>query len=175
MAAQKPRLNFDYAVGGYLRNHVEVNVMMNTGKISVPVMGSPDYPATADTTESIQVCSPSGFKVIRFDLVRVGVKPRVPSPWANADTNLEFLGGEIRAAAPVILSDMVTVLWQCAGVYYYRLKRPEWTEEGIKVGNSTIDGGDPAGNVLEAKQFFPVFPNKTQQQQAAFGIVPKVT
>ncbi len=169
LPAKTPRFNFDYGVGGYVRNQLASEYLFNTGKIVVPVMGDPNYPATEDTTVSVQVCSPYGFKVVSFHLGRVGIKPRLPSPQSN-DPNLEFLGGRLWLPAPVILNDLVTYVYEAAGVYYYRCLKPVWTAEGFTLGASTVDRTPGAANMLggpaDANRFFPIDATDVQQKQA---------
>lgn len=168
-----PRFSFDYAVGGYLRAHMVSRYLFSTGKLTVPVMGKTNYPAAANTTESVQVSSPWGFLVRMFDVARMRAKPRVPNPVCT-DTNLELVGGEINVAAPLILTDSVTYLYQVTGIYYYRCLRPVWTSEGFCMGSSVIDSTPGQGNILDAKQFaVPADSTMAQQLQLPFGLSPR--
>ena len=148
-----PKLTFDYTAGGYLRNAVGSRYVFNTGKITVPIAGSPVYPATANTTQSVSWCSPFGFKILWFDLVRVGLQPRIPSP-VSQDPNLEFMGGSLDTPAPIVMADGFSYLWQVSGVYYYRCLKPVWTNEGFVAGANAIDITPSQQNVFTRNQFY---------------------
>lgn len=148
----------------YIRYDLSITYLYNGGTIQLPVAyttGQEQDNATPPqqqafqnrpASEVITVCKPYGRKVVRFDIIRLGIEAVAPDPTpASANEVLKVM--KVKPYAPKLLSQGDQYAYRVRGKYVYDLFKPYYTSDTLSSGSTQADNSTVAGNAINQSNF----------------------
>lgn len=115
---------------------------------TVPDTAASNRPAA----KIIQVGAPTGEKIVRFEIARLGAQPEIPDPTPrNENEVLAF--SRVQISAPQPSADGNDFVWSAVGVYVYHLSQPYWASDGYVGGSTPVDNTTLQQNWYSSGQY----------------------
>jgi hypothetical protein len=141
---QAPYLVYRY------RDHYEYD----SGLLSMPLSGLTAGPAPPSTLLVVQARRAATYRIVEFEIVRVGDKPVLPS-LVSPNPNEVLLSASVTPQAPVVGPDGCNFTYGVSGRYVYAVLGGPVIPgtDPLRMGSSPTDTTTASGNVYDSGDF----------------------
>ncbi len=120
-------LNSDAKINGqYLVDWMDTEYVYDSGLVTLPV-------TSGTGVVTVQKHQPIGFKIVRWEKVRLETPPFYPSADTD-DANLILLHKNIQTCSPGVMTNMRSRIFAARGVYVYGLVEPVQDGDELPLG-----------------------------------------
>jgi hypothetical protein len=154
-------------VNSYIKNLVANRYIYDPGTLPIPLGIPPDQtqnlgdlgtfpiqPPSVNTVEIVQVSAPTLFRVMTFELLRLGDMPDIPNTLSDNPSE-QLVSAEVTTYSPTPNEDGTKLVYGASGRYVFVLSDPVTWPEGLEVPKTPTSGGVQLTSVNSSDLYQP--------------------